>query len=322
MIQDQLLKALELALPDKHSLNDAIATALDISYDAAHRRTSFKSKLSLEESVILAKYYNISLDQLYKTTDRQLLVVEKTKPIFNESALQDYFKDSYDSLEPLLNQNDCSILYSAKDIPLFYTIGSDLLSKFKIFVWLKLLDANFETHNFDTFSLHIDTISYAKRLKELYHNLQTTEIWDITTINSTLKQIHFYYEASIITTDVALALCNALNELIHSISKKMSAQSDIYKLYYNELLLMNNNVLVTTPKIQSLYVPFSILSYYQTSDKRTCQQAERYFNQQLSNSKLLNSSGEKEQRTFFNKMHQKVDALKQLIEATEQLNYE
>ncbi len=322
MIQEQLLKAINGILPQGHSLNEAIASVLDISYDAAHRRSSLKSKFSLEESVQLARHYNLSLDGLYDTTDRHVLVVEKTKPLINESALQDYFKRSYENLYPLLNQPDCTLLYSAKDIPLFYTIGEDILSKFKIYVWLKLLDVNFSNVNFDRFSLGIDTITSAKQLGELYHNLNTIEIWDITTINSTLKQIHYYYKAGIISDATALALCTSLNTLIHSISQKVKTKHDNFNLYYNELLLMNNNVLVSTPQIQSLFVPFSILSYYQTHDKRTCKQAENYFNQQLSHSKLLNTSGEKEQLTFFNKMHQKVNALVQLIEATEHLNFE
>ena len=52
MFQKQLLDKLQLELPANTSLNEAIATALDISYDAAHRRSSFKSKFSLEETPI------------------------------------------------------------------------------------------------------------------------------------------------------------------------------------------------------------------------------------------------------------------------------
>jgi len=44
-------------------------------------------------------------------------------------------------------------------------------------------------------------------------------------------------------------------------------------MYYNELLLMNNTVMVKTPTVKSLYIPFTILSYYKTSDIYTCSQA-------------------------------------------------
>ncbi|WP_299338490.1 hypothetical protein [uncultured Psychroserpens sp.] len=322
MFQSKFLKEIQSQLPGNTSLIDAIATALDISYDAAHRRTSLKSKLSIDECIILAKHYHIALDSLFETTEKSFISVEKTKHIHNEKELEDYFKTSYDSLLPLLQQQASRILYSAKDIPLFYTIGDDILSRFKTYVWLKLLDNSFNTKTFEQFSPGVGLIEAAKNLKGLYQNLNTIEIWDITTVNSTLKQIHFYNQAGQISNSIAIELCEALKVLMKTISDRVDVNASHYQMYYNELLLMNNNVLVSTPNQQSLYVPFSILSYYLTSDTITCQQAEAYLNQQLQHSKLLNTSGEKEKRTFFNRINAKIDALKQLIEATQVLDFE
>ncbi len=322
MFQQNFLDDIQKRLPKNASLIDAVAIALDISYDTAHRRTSLKSKFSIDETVKLAKYYNIALDRLFKTTDKRFITVEKTKHITNSKALETYFKTSYESLKPLLKQDNSHILYSAKDIPIFYTIGADLLSTFKIYVWLKLLDKNFTLKIFEHFSPSIDLINAAKNLGQLYQNLNITEIWDITTINSTLKQIHFYNQAGQISDTIALELCSNLNALIRDISAKVNENTGHFKLYYNELLLMNNNVLVSTQNQQSLYVPFSILSYYLTTDAITCEQAKAYFKQQLQHSKLLNSSGEKEKHMFFNKIYAKIDALKQLIEAKQVLDFE
>ncbi|WP_299111168.1 helix-turn-helix domain-containing protein [uncultured Winogradskyella sp.] len=322
MFQEQLLEKLKTELPHATSLNEAIATALDISYDAAHRRSSGKSKFSLEESVRLAKYYNLSLDRLFENTKDDIIAVEKTKPIHNELELQTYFDNSYNSLKPLLNQNESRILYSAKDIPLFYTLESNLLSRFKMFVWLKLLDPTMVSKGFESFSLKVATLQSAKALGSLYQNLNTTEIWDVTTVNSTLKQIHFYKEAGLISNSTALELCKDLKHLIFIISKKVNPSNEQYLFYYNELLLMNNNVLVSTPLQKSLFVPFTILSYYQTSDKITCLEAEDFLKKQLQSSKLLNTAGEKEKLSFFNKIYAKIDALYQLIEATQVLDFE
>ncbi|WP_298900393.1 hypothetical protein [uncultured Psychroserpens sp.] len=322
MFQSKFLKEIQSQLPENTSLIDAIATTLDISYDAAHRRTSLKSKLSIDECIILAKTHHIALDSLFETTDKSYVSVEKTKHIHNEDELEAYFINSYESLLPLLKQEESQILYSAKDIPLFYTIGDDILSRFKIYVWLKLLDNTFNSKTFEAFSPSVGLIKSAKNLSSLYQDLNTIEIWDITTINSTLKQIHFYNQAGQVTNAAALNLCEALKKLIQGISNRVDNNAAHYKLYYNELLLMNNNVLVSTPHQQSLYVPFSILSYYLTSDALTCQQARAYLEQQLQHSKLLNTSGEKEKRTFFNRINSKIDALKQLIEATQVLDFE
>lgn len=322
MTQQVFLDQIKKELPEGKSLNDAIAKILDISYDAAHRRTSLKSKFSLEESLLLAKHFNISLDALFGTTEDQYVVVQKTKQISSEKELQLYFENSYQSLLPLLDQKDGVVYYSAKDIPLFYSLGNDRLSHFKMYVWLKLLDPSYRDKNFDQFSPQIDTLQSAQKLGELYQNLSTIEIWDTTTINSTLKQIHFYYKAGQFHSDTALELSHLLKDLLNSISTKVISRKSRFQLYYNELLLMNNNVLIVTKHQKSLFVPFNMLSYYTTSDQRTCHQAQAYFHKQLKHSKLLNTSGEKEQNTFYNKMMAKVEALSQLIQAENVLDFE
>lgn len=322
MFQKVLLQQIKERLPENSSLNEEIARVLNISYDASHRRTSLKSKFSLEESVLLAKHFNISLDSLFGLTHQQFVSVEKTKQISSENELQLYFEKSYNSLKSLLHRKDCELLYSAKDIPIFYTLKDDRLSHFKIYVWLKLLDKSFRNKSFENYVPQLSTLQSAKKLGELYQDLPITEIWDTTTINSTLKQIHFYFEAGQVSAKNAIELCVLLKELLEEISLKVVSKKYSYKLYYNELLLMNNNVLVVTPQKQSLYVPFAMLSYYLTSDEETCKEAKKHFDKQIKHSKLLNTVGEKEQNKFYHKMMQKVDALMRLIQSEQILDFE
>ncbi|WP_299889168.1 hypothetical protein [uncultured Lacinutrix sp.] len=322
MYQTTFLENLKQELSENASIIEAVATALDISYDAAHRRVSLKSKFSIEETIVLAKYYNLSLDRLFETTNTEFVTIEKTKHIETEAELQLYFEDSYNSLYPLLKKKDCEILYSAKDIPLFYNLNGDTLSQFKYYVWLKLLNPELATKSFESFAPNTNLIEAGKKLGSLYYNLNTIEIWDITSINSTLKQINYYFQAGHVESKTALHLCELLKQLIEKISDKVITKEIEYKLYYNELHLMNNNVLVNTPESQLLYVPFTLLSYYKTGDKHTCNEAKVFLNKQLQNSKLLNTAGEKERNTFFNKIYTKINALSNLIEATQVLDFE
>ncbi|WP_452219541.1 hypothetical protein [Lacinutrix salivirga] len=322
MFQSEFLIHLKKELPENTSTIEAVATALDISYDAAHRRVSLKSKFSLDESVTLAKYYNLSLDRLFETTSNEFITIEKTKHIENEAELKRYFEDSYNSLLPLLKQKGSSILYSAKDIPLFYNLNGDTLSQFKYYVWLKLLNPKLATQSFNSFAVHSSLIEAGKKLGSLYNDLTTSEIWDITSVNSTLKQIHFYHLAGQVSTKIALELCDLLKDLMQRILDKLVANPTSFKLYYNELHLMNNNVLVSTTNTQMLYVPFTLLSYYKTSDNYTCKEAKVFLNKQLQNSKLLNTTGEKERNSFFNKINAKIDALQSLIKAKHILDFE
>jgi len=322
MIQENFLELVKKQITAKKSLIDEVATALDISYDAAHRRISKKSKLSLEEGVTLAKYFSLSIDQLFSSEDEHVVAVKKTAPVPDMDSLLAYYENSYKSLSPLINNSDVEIIYSAKDLPIFYTSDDNLLSKFKMYVWLKIMDSDLSDVRFTGFNPSLSLLEAAKRLGNIYNDLNAIEIWDITTINSTLKQIHFYFESNSLTSKDALEICDDLQQLITQISRKIVTNKDNFKFYYNELLLMNNRVLVKTPSERSLYVPFTILSYYRTNDVITCNQAEHFLKIQMDGSKLLSTAGEKERNLFFNKMNKKIEALRSLIIAKNVLEFE
>ncbi len=322
MIQHAFLERIKAQLKAKASLTDEVATVLDISYDAAHRRVSQKSKLSLEEGITLAKHFGVSIDQLFSNEQEHIVAVKKTAPVTDMESLLAYYKNSYSSLLPLINNKAVEMIYSAKDLPIFYTSNDNLLSKFKMYVWLRIMDSSLIDVRFTNFNPSLSLLEAAKKLGQLYNGINAVEIWDLTTINSTLKQIHFYFESDLLNSIDALEICNDLQELIHNISKKVVYQKENFKLYYNELLLMNNRVLVKTPTERSLYIPFTILSYYRTNDVKTCNQAEDFLKIQMDGSKLLSTVGEKERSMFFNKMHKKIDALRSLITVTDVLEFE
>lgn len=322
MYQEKLLQNIQTEIGNQKSVIEAVANILDISYDAAHRRVTLKSKLSIEEAVLLANQYHISLDRLFDMPKKNVVAVTKTTSITNEDSLEMYFESSAIALRPLLSIPQSKILYSAKDIPLFYTLSGDLLCRFKFYVWLKLLDKNFNYKQFAEYKPKPSLMLAAKELGELYTNLDTIEIWDITSVNSTLKQISFYFQAGHINNHMALELCNSVRELVVQLSERIHQNNKKFQMYYNELLLMNNIVMVMVPNKTSLFVPFTVLSYFNTNDKNTCKQAENYFKRQLQNSKLLNAAGEKDRDEFFNKMLNKVEALKSLIRASDTLTFE
>ena len=62
-MQEQFFKHLKAKSPDNTSFVEEIAGVLDIGYDAAYRRINLKTNLSLEESVILARHYKVSLNK-------------------------------------------------------------------------------------------------------------------------------------------------------------------------------------------------------------------------------------------------------------------
>jgi len=302
--QELLLKAIRKKLGPA-SINEAIAGVLDISYDAAHRRISSKSKFSIEETVKLALHYNISLDSLFLKQEK--VIVEKTIEISTLADMHDYFAKSAEQIRQLTNFPNATLYYSAKDIPLFYFMDATILSKFKAYVWLNLLNPNQPRVTFENFVIDESFMEHTQKLKAIYESANVREIWNDTTINSSLQQILYFYEAGLLDIRSANALCKDLKRIVDSIKDKCNSGNPKFSLYYNELILLSNNVMIEANEKVTLFVPYTLLGYFITDNDESCRNVLGFFHQQILNSKSLTQSGIREQQLFFNRMVRKID---------------
>jgi len=303
--QEVLLKAIRKQIPTSASLNDTIAVVLSISYDAAHRRISGKSKFSIDETITLAAHYSISLDSLFLKEEK--IIVQKTIEIKTLNDMLQYFKKSAEQLDSLPKNAKTMLFYSAKDIPLFYFMDGTILSKFKAFVWLNLLNPNSKRTTFENFVIDESFLEHMQKLKRIYENVNVCEVWNDTTINSSLQQILYFYESGLLNFKSANALCKDLKRIICLIQEKCNTPENNFSLYYNETILLNNNMLIANDQKFSLFVPYTLLGYFITDNESACQNVHQFFQQQIINSVPLNQSGIKEQHLFFNRAIRKID---------------
>jgi len=317
--QDILLKAIRQRLGKSTSVIEEIAAVLNVSYDAAHRRVSQKSKFSIEETITLCKHYNLSMDLLF--TDSSKVIVEKTAEIRSMADMEAYFRHSADNISSFLNYPNARMYYSAKDIPLFYTIGGTLLSKFKLYVWLNLLAGTQNQDTFENFTINQSLLEHSQKLKAVYENVEVNEVWNDTTINSSLQQVYYFFQSGLLSLANARLLCADIKNVLQSAEDRCCKEGSRFNLYYNELLILNNNVLLSAPEKQSLFVPYTMLGYFITNDVATCTNALDFFKHQVKNSKSLNQSGTRDRKLFFNRGHQKIDFYLQKMENEVELSF-
>jgi hypothetical protein len=308
--QEVLIKAIRNKISHDTSLIDEVSAVLNISYDAAHRRVSMKSKFSIEETISLCSHYGFSMDTLFQND--QKVMVEKTSEIKSYADLIVYFEQSVRHLMQYYKAEHTTLLYSAKDIPLFYTIDGSLLSKFKIYVWLNLLLGTEKVASFEKFQLPAAIQHHTEILRSIHETANVTEIWNDTTINSTLQQIVYFYESGLISLANTKQLFADLKVLLKKVEDKSNNNSN-FQLFYNEIIILNNNVLVSNKSKKTLFIPYTLLGYFITEDSNTCQNSDSYFNFQTQNSKSLNHSGLRDRKLFFNKAYQKITFQEQKI---------
>lgn len=304
MHQESLLKEIRRKIGDQ-SLNDEIANILNISYDAAHRRTSLKSKFSLEEAIELAKHYQISLDQFLGTKNQ--IIAQRTQPIKTAEDLLFYFENSMKLLQDFKEKNKSTIYYSAKDLPFFYTISDDVLSRFKFYVWMNLLNEDEFLTSFSDFKLEYHS-PQNEALKELYHNQKVIEIWNNTTISSILLQVRYYFEIGMIKNIEAIKILEQLTNILEVLEEKI-IENPNYEVYINDLVILNNSIFFTNSTSSKYFIPFNMFGYMMTNDQLTCRDTQTYFEHQIKNSKSLNSAGNRDRKLFFNSLKTQIDKI-------------
>ena len=309
MYQELLLKEIRRRIGEK-SLNDEIANILNISYDAAHRRTSLKAKFSFEEALELAKYYQISLNQ-FITSDHQILV-QKTSAVTHVEDLQSFFQNNLSVFENLPLSDGMTIYYSAKDIPFFYTLSDTLLSRFKIYVWMNLLNAKQVFIPFLQFSPP-DFELNTKKLREKYEAQHVVELWNDMTVSSILQQILFYYETGLLLKNEANIILEEVKELIEYIEEK-TENNPKFHLYENELMHLSNDIFFHHPRQSLFALPANMFGYILISDAKTCRETLSYFEHQIKNCKSLNTAGNRDRKKFFNRIYIQIENLKEKIQ--------
>lgn len=308
--QDTLLNAIKNQLKEGTSIIEDIAQILNISYDASHRRVSNKSKFSIDETIVLCNYYKISMDNVFQQTDN--LVVERTKKIEKLSDFKSYFEKTKQVLATL-NPEETTLFYAAKDIPMNYAVAGTLFSKFKFFIWVNLLSKE-TTSSFENFSFEETIRNDNDTLKHFFEKTKSHEIWNDTTINSSLQQVNYFFEAGLLNYKNALYILEDIKKIITDIEKKCELNTSSFQIYYNELLILNNSALFVSKDKSVFFLPYNAIGYYVTSDKKSCKEQEQYILNQLHNSKSLSQSGKKDRKIFFNRMYQKIDFYNNKVE--------
>lgn len=298
----------------KKNLVDLMIDKLALSPDTAYRRISGKIHITLNEGISLASHFGVSLDSILNNA-----VVSKVHDIYNIDDLEKYFESSIYNLQKVKNTTGVEFIYAAKDIPLFYLMKFESLQKFKIYTWLKLMDTDFFSKRitFEKFMIPEKVKQKAVLLSDTYNDVCSTEIWSNLTIHALLEQLIYFHQLEMINNENVLKICDDILMMLkqienETINEKKNGKNVYFKLYQNDLLIMNNSVFIKFSDQKILFLPYNILSYYYTLDERVCDNYEKSLELILKNSELL-SANNKARNIFFNKMYKRIEELIKFI---------
>ncbi len=330
--QALLLDKIKDLIDERQTLIDHVMDVLDLSKDSGYRRIRGETALSFDEAILLAQHFGIALNEITGHADNSA-IFRRRAFITNVEEYRQYMQESLEQLLYIRQQRNHQMIYSAKDIPIFYQFGFPKLAAFKIYVWLKSV-YNIQTLNESYYSLSEipkELLDLAQQQWEAYSQINTIEIWNDTTVLSLINQIAYYYEAGLLKNrEEALELCYEFQEMIKVIYKQALSGKKVHgnnrevnsgafcKMYYHEILLMDNHILAEVGENRLIYfIPYAGLNFMSTTEPEITANIQDYLKGQTMKSALISDVSEKDRNQFFIRIKNKIEQLQEKINSTD-----
>mgnify|MGYP001546903319 FL=1 len=328
-VQQLFFQQIKNSLPPHLSLVDSIAELLNISNDSAYRRIRCEKPISFEEIKKLSLHFKISLDQFLHLQSDSLVFSGKVGKA-SDNYFEEYLNNLLQNFTYLNSFDQRHLYFLTKDIPWIYFFQVPELSSFKIFVWMRsiLHHENLKNRKFSLREEYSpEYVETGKKIIQQYIKIPTTEIWNLEGISITIQQIEYYLECGVFTSARdAIIIYEKLEELINhierqaesgkkfSINDQPSDQSPEFNMYYNELTLGDNTVLVDLGKTKITFLNHSAIDYIFTQDERFSNQMHQTLTNLISKSTQISTVGEKNRSYFFSILLAKIhDRIKRVV---------
>lgn len=323
------LQQLKSALPPSISLVDALADLLQLSNDSVYRRLRGETALSIEEISAICIHFKISFDSFIHSGNDGQVNFSYHQLNSGVNSFKEYLLSIKKDLEKLALYPESQIIFAAEDVPVFHHFEQPLLAAFKIFYWNKsfLNDKELENQKFDVNLIPQDLIALGKSVYEGYSKVPSIEIWSDDTVNSTFKQIEFYWESGVFKSkDDALAICAEMNQMLQRISKQAELNSKLiangkavneiqnYSLYHSDVMIGNNCILANTGSVRASYISCFSFNSMVTSNQSFCNETDIWLKNLIRKSNLISGVAEKQRYRYFKKMD---ELMRKLIEKIE-----
>ena len=321
----QLVKA---KLPGHLSLVEEIAELLNISNDSAYRRIRGEKEMGFGEIALISGKYAVSVDQVLGIQSDAFIFSGKINK-GEADPFSSYLDDMEANFKHFTGFSKTHMSTLVKDIPPYVHFQIPQLAAFKFFFWSKsiLHEPNLKGVKFDAADHRYEKyIEQGERVFGHYLKIPNTEIWNVDSINSTLRQINFYYESgAFINKEQIYLLYDCVESLVNHIESQAEQGLKFhhgtepgpnavpFRMYNNELILGDNTNLLELDGRHLTFLNHSVLYFSYTSDERFNRSMAWNLENLIKKSAQIDVVGEKERARFFNRLRQKIDNYRGLV---------
>ena len=322
--QQQLFQLIKSKLPAEASVADELSKLLGISSDSAYRRMRGEKEVTFEELYKIATHYKISLDQLMNINTGSFLFQGN---LLNPKThrYDAYLTGMMHNLAYFNSFKKKESYYLCKDTPIFHWFTNRDIAAFKYFFWMGTLIyfPEFRNKKVSLDEYPDELFELGRKVSELYQTVDTYELWNIESWNSTLHQIEYYLDNDMFKSDEdALRVYEGVEKILDHLEEqaKRGYKFNIndpekkplgkYYMYFNELVILDNTMVLVLDNSKIASLPHTAINYLLTRDIAYCENFYNYVQNLIKRSTLISEVSEKERSRFFRRMRERIDKRK------------
>ncbi len=323
-------KAIQLAFIDKiknslkngKGIADEIADLLGLSTDSAYRRMRGEIPLNVHEIDKMVKHFKVSFDMNMQGSMDMLVNFSYLKVAGAKDNFTQWLNTLLQHVINIAKDDKSHIIYAADDVPIWHHFANEEFTCFKLFYWLKCIvnHQDFAHRKFDASLIDEDMIDATKKMLFYYNQTSSVEIWSEDTMNSTLKQIEYFWENDFFANKAqAIQMCNHVENILQNLknqaqhSSKNLDDKQNFTLFKSEVMIGNNSIIVQMANTKMAFVSNNTFNMMNTSNPAFVNENESWIKNLMQKSIQISGQSEKQRNQFFKILLDKVDALKTKI---------
>lgn len=327
-LQQALFTAIKTRAGENLLLAEEVARLLEISTDSAYRRIRGEKTISLDELHTLCTHYKISLDKLMQVDTGSFLF--QGNFLDNKNfRFDDYLKSIIHQLGYISSFKQKEFFYLCKDSPIFHHFYFREFAAFKYYFWMSTL---YYFPEFKNKKITLDDypdafFTLGQQILHLYEEIDSVEIWNIENLNTSFRQIDYYRDSGLFRSDEdIIRVYDALENMLDHLEKQAELGYKFriddperkplgrYRMYFNEVVLGDNQMLAEMDGTRVAFVPHSAANYLVTRDATYCEKFHQYLQNLMRRSTLISEVSEKERSRFFRIMRDKITHRKEILQ--------
>ncbi len=326
-MQKLLFEKVRAKIPAHQPAEFEVAGILGITVNEAFALMRNQSVLSLDAAYKLANRYGLSIDNLERESP-SVIPFQFRAFDYNIKDLDDFFIGILEEFRSLDLFGTRKLVYAASEFPLFTIFQFPVLAAFKLFFWGKTVYdlPDFQNIKFKAPTKQSETLLLGERSWKQYLKIDSTEIWSAEIVNAVLKEVYYCWSHNLFhSNEDALAVCDAIVELLKHTEKqaeigrkfhpaKKPPKSPNFQLFYNDVSVSNNTIMISSEKRKMVFVSQNTLNYLATDNEVFHTQTQVWLHRLTNQSIDITNKKNKQQRNnFFRRLEENVSFVKQEI---------